>query len=642
MKVRNLLNPTLREAPAEAEIMSHQLMYRAGLIRKVAAGMYTYLPLGWRVIKKIEDIIREEMDGIGGQEVMMPVIQPAELWQKTGRWDVYGPEMFRVQDRHGRSFCLGPTHEEIITDLVRAEVRSYKELPLLLYQIQNKYRDERRPRFGLMRGREFIMKDLYSFDRGPEEGAVSYRRMYEAYERVFRRCGLSFRAVEADAGAIGGTGGTHEFMVLADSGEAAVVFCPECAYAANVERAECADEPLCKAAEASPGGVPDEVPEGVPDGAPDGVPDEAAKEAGLQEARGCIPAYEEMETPGVRTIAQLADFCGCEPRELVKALVYIVEDTVAGEAAAAAEVAAADTAAGEGTAADTAADKVVIALMRGDQDLNEVKLANLLEDRLGRVPDLALASPEKIEKLFSCEPGSLGPVGLPERMIAVADRKVMDMVSAVCGANKNDRHLRDVVPGRDFVPDYVGDLKLVAEGDGCPKCGRPLQAARGIEVGQVFNLGYKYSEKLGAAYLDQQGKEQVCYMATCGIGVSRTMAAAIEQNFDDHGIVWPMAIAPYQCIVVPVNVKDKELYETAERIYHELGQEGVEVVLDDRDERPGVKFKDADLVGYPLRITVGAKALAEGQVELLERGSGQMERVAVGDVVRMVRERVRE
>ncbi|MCL1791735.1 MAG: proline--tRNA ligase [Peptococcaceae bacterium] len=580
MRVCKLLNPTLREAPAEAEIVSHKLLYRAGLIRKVASGMYTYLPLGWRVIKKIEQIVREEMDGAGGQELMMPIIQPAEIWQETGRWDVYGPEMFRLQDRHGRFFCLGPTHEEIITDLVRSEVRSYKALPLLLYQMQNKYRDERRPRFGLMRGREFIMKDLYSFDRGQEEGAASYRLMYKAYERVFRRCGLSFRAVEADPGAIGGTGGTHEFMVLADAGEAAVVFCPACEYGANVERAECGESADCG------------------------------------ERVSGVPTCEEFVTVGtdgaaLKTLSEVADFCGCSPGDMVKSLVYQADD------------------------------KGVLVLIRGDLDVNEVKLANVLADKWGRVPDVSLAAPEMVTKLFGCEAGSLGPVGVPQGVFVVADPTVMAMVEASCGANRFGRHLRHVVPGRDFVPDVVGDVRLVGGGDLCPRCGMPLKEARGIEVGQVFNLGVKYSEKLGATYLDEQGKEHPCYMGCYGIGVSRTMAAAVEQNYDENGIVWPMAIAPYQCVVVPVNIKDEAVYRVAEGLYQELGEAGVEAVLDDRDERPGVKFKDADLVGYPLRITVGQKALVDGQVELMERRGGEMERVEVGDVVDVVRERIR-
>ena len=577
MKVSQMLNPTLREAPAEAEIMSHKLMFRAGLIRKVAAGIYTYLPLGWRTVRKIEQIVREEMDRAGGQELMLPIVQPAELWQQTGRWDVYGPEMFRLQDRHGRRFCLGPTHEEIITDLVRAEVRSYKQLPLLLYQIQNKYRDERRPRFGLMRGREFIMKDLYSFDRDAAESAVSYQKMYEAYTRIFRRCGLNFRAVEADQGAIGGTGGSHEFMALADSGEATVVFCPACTYSANVERAECQD-PAVEA---------EEVSSGTP-----------------------VPAYNELATPGVRSIDQLAAFCATASRNLTKALVC------------------------------TADDKVLLVAIRGDQELNEVKLRNALAPAFGPSVMLTFTPPEQVRTIFGCEPGSLGPIGLPPGMLLIADPTVMTMASTICGANKNDAHFQNVVPNRDFKPDLVADLRQVGEGDLCPHCGSPLSAARGIEVGQVFNLGKKYSESLKATYLDDQGKEQYCHMGCYGIGVTRTMAAVVEQSSDENGIIWPMAIAPYQCVVVPVAMKDADICRLSLRIYEDLQAAGLEIVYDDRDERPGVKFKDADLVGYPLRIIVGKKAMETGKAELVVRRTGSIELIATSEIAARVQEHI--
>jgi prolyl-tRNA synthetase len=561
MKVSQLLNPTLREVPAEAEVISHQLMLRAGYIRKAAAGIYTYLPLAWRVIKKIERIIREEMDAKGGQEVMLPIMQPAELWKETGRWDVYGPEMIRLKDRHDREFCLGPTHEEIITDLVRGEVRSYKQLPLLLYQIQNKYRDERRPRFGLMRGREFIMKDLYSFDRDPESSRKSYQKMYAAYERVFTRCGLDFRAVEADAGAIGGTGGTHEFMVLAESGEAAVVFCPKCNYAANVEKAECLPrKPLLK--------------------------------------NSFLEKDGEVHTPGIKTIDQLVDFLGVEKTLLIKTMVYKGDD------------------------------KFFLVLVRGDREINEIKVNNTL----GPFINLRMATPEEVYALLKCEPGFVGPVGIKDEIIIAADLEVAEMKNAVCGANKEDYHLVNVVCGEDFIPTTVLDLRMINPGEPCPKCGEKLKEARGIEVGQVFNLGKKYSEALKATYLDEKGKEQIIYMGCYGIGVSRTMAAAIEQNYDENGIIWPMAIAPYHCIVVPISLKDQEVAATAERLYHELKDLGVETVYDDRDERPGVKFKDADLVGYPLRVTIGQKALANGQVELYNRRTKSIELIAVDKV----------
>ncbi|RNC63079.1 MAG: Proline--tRNA ligase [Candidatus Dichloromethanomonas elyunquensis] len=570
MRVSQLLNPTLREVPAEAEVVSHQLMMRAGFIRKAAAGIYTYLPLGWRVIRKIEQIVREEMDAKGGQEVMLPIVQPAELWKETGRWDVYGPEMFRLKDRHDREFCLGPTHEEIITDLVRGEVRSYKQLPLLLYQIQNKYRDERRPRFGLMRGREFIMKDLYSFDRDPESSKESYRKMYDAYERIYSRCGLTYRAVEADAGAIGGTGGSHEFMVLAESGEAAVIFCSDCSYAANVEKAEC-----------SPRTVSGDH---------------------LQGKTG------EIHTPAIKTIDQVSDFLGIPKTSLIKTLAYQGDD------------------------------KFFLVLVRGDREINEIKVNNVL----GPFVDLRLAEPEEIRSYLDCEPGFVGPVGVSGEVFIAADLEVAEMKSAVCGANKKDYHLLNVICGKDFAPAQIADLRMVTPGEPCPKCGGNLKDARGIEVGQVFNLGTKYSEKLDAAYLDDKGKEQLIYMGCYGVGVSRTMAAAIEQNNDENGMIWPMQIAPYHCIVVPVTLKDNEVVSTAEKIYTKLQELGVETVMDDRDERPGVKFKDADLVGYPLRITIGPKALAEGKVELVYRKTKHTELMKVEAVCETIQKIVQD
>ncbi|HHV63513.1 MAG TPA: proline--tRNA ligase [Peptococcaceae bacterium] len=569
MKVSQMLNPTLREVPAEAEVISHQLMLRAGLIRKAAAGIYTYLPLGWRVIRKIEQIVREEMDAKGGQEVMLPIMQPAELWKESGRWDVYGPEMLRLKDRHDREFCLGPTHEEIITALVKGEVRSYKQLPLLLYQIQNKYRDERRPRFGLMRGREFIMKDLYSFDRDPESCQVSYQKMYDAYERVYTRCGLTFRAVEADPGAIGGTGGSHEFMVLAEAGEAAVVFCSDCSYAANVEKAECLPRPV-------------------------------AGDDSLKGKQG------EVYTPGTKTIEEVANFLGVKKTSLLKTLVYKGDD------------------------------RFFLILVRGDREINEVKVNNVL----GPFLNLRMAEPAEVQAILGCEPGFVGPVGLKADIFIAADLEVAEMKGAVCGANKKDYHLLNVVCGQDFVPNIIADLRMVTAGESCPKCGGKLKEARGIEVGQIFNLGTKYSEVLKATYLDEKGQEKLIYMGCYGIGVSRTMAAAIEQNNDEDGIIWPMPIAPYHCIVVPVTLKDPQVVATAEKLYTELQALGVEVVYDDRDERPGVKFKDADLVGYPLRLTIGQKALQEGKVELYYRRTRKTELLPIVQACQLVKNTV--
>lgn len=566
MRISQLFLPTLREVPAEAEVVSHQLLLRAGFIRKAAAGVYTFLPLAWRVIRKIEQIIREEMDRQGGQEIMMPIIQPAELWQESGRWDVYGPELFRLKDRHGRDFCLGPTHEEIITALVRQEIRSYRQLPQLLYQIQNKYRDERRPRFGLLRGREFIMKDLYSFDRDESGLEVSYQKMYDAYTRVFTRCGLKFRPVEADSGAIGGND-THEFMVLADSGEALVVFCPDesCGYAANVERAT---SPVQR----------DTVQEETPQ------------------------PLKMVDTPGMHTVEQVTAYLGLNARRLIKTILYQTEKGV------------------------------VAALVRGDRDVNEVKLQKVLD-----VLRLELADAATVEKITGARVGYAGPVGL-QNVRLVADDEVMLLVNAVAGANRDDAHLVNVNPGRDFVPHMVADIRVVRAGDPCPKCGAFLQETRGIEVGQIFKLGDKYSRALGATYLDEQGQSRPMIMGCYGIGVTRTMAAAVEQNHDEDGIIWPVSIAPFHVVVIPVNHKDEQQMSLAEEIYQELQAGGVEVVLDDRAERAGVKFKDADLVGYPMRITVGNQAVQTGKLELRYRATREMQLVSREQIAGHIRE----
>jgi prolyl-tRNA synthetase len=551
------MSPTLRETPAEAEVISHQLLLRAGYIRKSAAGVYTYLPLALRVIKKISAIVREEMESKGGQEITLPIIQPAELWLESGRWNVYGDELFRLKDRHGRDFALGPTHEEIITDLVRGEVHSYKQLPLLLYQIANKYRDERRPRFGLMRGREFIMKDLYSFDRDEAGLDVTYNNMYEAYTRVFTRCGLNFRAVEADSGAIGGNN-SHEFMVIAESGEAGIVYCDQCDYAANVEKAEAiAQEPVSEKLE----------------------------------------AMGEVATPGAKTIQEVCALLDIAAEKTIKTLIYQTEKGL------------------------------VVALLRGDRTLNEIKLQKMADTlQLNMAEDFA------IRGLTGAEAGSTGPVGLPkgkkaakeqELYLVVADLEIAKLINGVCGGNKTGCHLTNVNYERDFIADKVADIRTVEVGERCLKCGAPLQSARGIEVGQVFKLGTKYSSALNATFLDENGKSKELVMGCYGIGVSRTMAAALEQNFDENGIIWPVSIAPYHVVLVPVSNKDAEQMAAVEKLYLELTNLGVEVVLDDRNERPGVKFKDADLIGYPYRITVGPKGLQEGIVEVLRRRDGE-------------------
>ena len=543
MKMSNLYAPTLREVPAEAEVVSHQLMLRAGMIRKAAGGFYSYLPLAWRTLRKIEQIVREEMDAKGGQEIAMPIVQPAEIWQQTGRWDVYGDEMFRLKDRHQRDFCLGPTHEEMVTTLVKTDVRSYRQLPLMLYQIQNKYRDEIRPRFGLMRGREFIMKDLYSFDRDIAGLDISYKKMYDAYTNIFTRCGLIFRPVEADPGAIGGSG-THEFMVLADSGEAAIAYCESCNFAANVEKAEL-------------------------------MPIAATGEVALP--------LEKKLTPAQKTIQELSQFLSMPSDHLIKSMAYMTEKGP------------------------------VLALVRGDHEVNEIKLSNLLD-----VLQLDLANENDIKNLFHSTPGYLGPVGL-SGVLVIADASVVNMVNAACGANEEDQHFINVVPSRDFKVDKVADLRLIKESDPCPHCGAPVKTARGIEVGQVFKLHTKYSKALEASYLDENGQENLMVMGCYGVGVSRTMAAAIEQHHDEDGIIWPVSIAPYHVVIVPINIKDEAQMTLCNNLYEDLKAAGLEVVLDDRDERSGVKFKDADLIGYPLRVTIGPKALKENVVDVKVR-----------------------
>ena len=568
MRVSKLYAPTLREVPAEAEVVSHQLMLRAGFMRKAAGGIYTYLPLAWRVLKKIERIVREEMDAKGSQELLMPIVQPAEIWQESGRWDVYGAEMFRLQDRHNRCFCLGPTHEEMVTTLIRGDVRSYRQLPLSVYQIQNKYRDERRPRFGLMRGREFIMKDAYSFDRDEAGLDRSYQDMYDAYTNIFTRCGLNFRPVEADSGAIGGSG-SHEFMVIADSGEAEIVFCTSCDYAANVEKAEL-------------------------------FPLEAQEEAMLTK--------EEVVTPDCKTIADVCAYLKLPVDHSVKAVAYNSEKGL------------------------------ILCFVRGDHEVNEIKVINTCG-----VIDLEMATEEQLAAAGTVG-GYMGPVGIDnKKVIVVVDATVMKMHNVCCGANKEGFHFINVNPDRDFTPTYVADIRLIQEGDPCPHCGGEVSKARGIEVGQVFKLFTKYSSAFKATYLDENGKEQPMVMGCYGVGVSRTMAAAIEQNYDDNGIIWPIEIAPYHVLVVPVNTKDEASAAKAEEIYMQLKKVGLETVIDDRNERPGVKFKDADLIGYPLRVVVGPKTLTEGKLEVKIRKTGEIRYLPLdGDYVQDIKNIIAE
>ena len=564
MRATQLYAPTLRESPAEAELISHKLMYRAGFIRKAAGGVYSYLPLGWRTMKKIMQIIREEMDAAGGQEIMMPIMQPAELWKESGRWAVYGPEMMRFKDRHGREFALGPTHEEMITTLIRDEVRSYKQLPFMPYQIQNKYRDEIRPRFGLMRSREFVMKDLYSFDRDVDGMNISYQKMYDAYSKIFERCGLKFRAVEADNGAIGG-GHSHEFTVLAPSGESSIAYCEACNFAASDEKAEL--KKICAAAEE-------------------------------------LRPLEKVSTPDCHTIELVKNFLHVPIEKTIKAVAFMDD-----------------------------AERLILAFVRGDHEVNEIKVINAVDG----ANHLYMADEKLIAAAGGCA-GFMSPIGLNDKAIIVVDATVMEMYNAVAGANEVDTHFINVTPRRNFDAKkiIVTDIRMVQEGDPCPHCGEKLKMTRGIEVGQVFTLGKKYSEALHATFLDEDGREKFFEMGCYGIGVGRTMAAAIEQNNDADGIIWTRAIAPFEVVVVPVNAKDDKQLALAEEIYNELAAAGVDVLLDDRKERAGVKFKDCDLIGYPLRVTVSPKTLDSGNVEIKIRRSGEFMNFARGECVEKI------
>ncbi|HEX9061868.1 MAG TPA: proline--tRNA ligase [Clostridia bacterium] len=556
MKVSKMFIPTLREVPAEAEIASHKLMLRAGLMRKLASGIYSFLPLGYRSFRKVEEIIRQEMDRAGAQELIMSALLPAETYQASGRWEVFGPEMFRLKDRHDRDFCLGPTHEEVFTETVRNETRSYRSLPLTLYQIQTKYRDERRPRFGVMRSREFVMKDAYSFDRDEAGLDISYTAMYDAYRRIFDRCCLDYIVVDADTGAMGGSG-SQEFMVKSEIGEAAIAYCDSCGYAANDEKAQC-------------------------------VPD-------VSNTQDAELALQKVETPNSRTIEELVAFFGVSPKEFAKTLIYKADG------------------------------KLVVAIVRGDRELNETKLQN----HLGCI-ELTMADSSDVSSVTGAQVGFAGPVGL--KTYVVVDPEVAGMKNFITGANETGYHLKNVNMGRDFTPSAIVDIRNITEGDKCPKCGAPIKIARGIEVGHIFKLGTKYSKALSCVYLDESGKEQPMVMGCYGIGVNRTMAAVIEQNNDENGIIWPIAVAPYHVTIVTVNTTDSVQLEVSEKIYSELSASGVEVIWDERDERPGVKFKDADLIGIPIRITVGKKA-GSGVVEYKLRKDSQVRELSIDEAV---------
>lgn len=572
MRMSEMHMKTLREVPNEAEIASHILLLRSGMMKKLVSGVYGFMPLGWRTIRKIEDIIRQEMDATGAQEIHCSALQPAELWIESGRWSKYGPELMRLKDRNGRDFCLGPTHEEIFTDIIRNDVTSYRQLPQNLYQIQTKYRDEARPRFGLMRSREFIMKDNYSFDRDEAGLDISYQKMYDAYSKIFTRCGLVFRPVEADTGAIGGSN-SHEFTALSEVGESEIVYCEKCDMAATTERAEFRDAP--------------EVNEEM------------------------LP-MEEVHTPGTKTIEEVADFLKLPKDRTIKALLFVKYNDEMTEQTG-----------------------YVAAFVRGDRELNMIKLVNALG-----IPEHAIefADEVKMSAATGCVGGFTGPVGLHDCTVVV-DSELVGAKNMCAGANKADYHVKNVNYGRDYKGDIVADLKLLRAGDPCPVCGQPVKEARGIEVGQVFKLGTKYSEAMGAYYKDENQQDKLIVMGCYGIGVTRTMAAVVEQHHDENGIIWPMSVAPYHVTITLVSNTDEQQVAVANDIYEKLEAAGVEVLLDDREERPGVKFKDADLLGIPIRITVG-RGVANGVVEYkLRREADKVEKTpeqAIADAIALV------
>lgn len=569
MRLSRTLVPTLKEAPAEAEVPSHIFMMRGGYMRKVAAGVYSFLPLGWRVVQKVARIVREEMNRSGASEVFLPAVIPAELWKESGRWDAYGDQLLRFKDRKKADFVIGPTHEEVIVDLVRNDVRSYRQLPLNLYQIQTKFRDELRPRAGLMRGREFIMKDAYSFHADEPDATREYRNMYDCYGRIFRRCGLAFRAVEADTGAIGGSM-SHEFQVLAETGEDALVACDACDYAANVEQAE----------------------------------------TRVETAMGYVPVSREalvkLPTPGQRTIEEVSAFLKRPATSFVKTLIYLADG------------------------------RPIAALVRGDRSINEVKLKKAL-----KASELVMAGDAAVREVTGAPVGFAGPVGLA--IPVYCDLEVARMADFVVGGNQEDIHLGGVNLGRDFTPTATGDYRQAAPGDPCPRCGKgTFRGYRGIEVGHVFFLGTKYSEPMRCNFLAPEGKEKPMVMGCYGIGITRIAAAAIEQNHDKDGIIWPTPIAPYEVTLLALQSEDAQVKEACERLYAGLSAAGIEVLFDDRDERPGVKFKDADLIGIPWRIAVGKKGLADGIVELKARRASEVQKVRLDEAVDLVASRVRE
>lgn len=560
MKMSNMLMLTLREVPTEAEIASHKLMLRAGLMRKMASGIYNYMPLGLKVLKNVENIVREEMDAAGAQEFLASALLPAELWQESGRWDVYGAEMFRLKDRNGRDFCLGPTHEEVFTDIARNEIKSYKQLPVNLYQIQTKYRDERRPRFGVMRSREFVMKDAYSFDKDQQGLDITYDKMNEAYVKIFNRCGLDAKCVAADSGAIGGSN-SAEFMIKSEVGEDDVVFCEHCNYAANIEKAP-------------------------------STPEKAEVEE--------LKQLNKIETPNAKTIEELVACLNTTEKKFAKTLIF------------------------------NADGKIVAVMVRGDREVNEVKVSNAL----GGIINLEMASAEEVFTATSAKVGFAGPIGIKVDVLLV-DEEIVNMYNLVVGANETGYHIENVNYGRDF-EGKVGDFRNVTAGEKCPECGKEITIARGTEVGHIFKLGTKYSESMNATFIDENGKEKPFLMGCYGIGVTRTMASIIEQHNDENGIIWPLSVAPYHVSIIPVNIKDEEQMKVAEKLYQELEELGVEVIMDDRNERAGVKFKDSELIGIPMRITVGKK-IVDNEVEFKFRTGGDNQVIKVHDVITRVK-----
>lgn len=557
--------PTLREVPSEAEIPSHQLLLRAGMMRKLVSGVYSYLPLGYRVIRKIENIVREEMDNAGSQELLMSAIMPKELWEATGRWQNFGPEMFKLKDRNDREFCLGPTHEEYFTSIIKDEVKSYKQLPLNLYQIQTKYRDEKRPRFGVIRAREFIMKDAYSFDKDVEGMKNSYKQMWDAYEKIFTRLKLKYKIVQGDSGAMGGSD-SHEFIALAETGEGVIAYCNGCDYAATDEKAKVVYK--------------------------------------VENTDEIERDMEKVHTPNVTTIDDLEKFFNIKKSNFGKALVYIAQG------------------------------EPIVVIVPGDRELNEIKLCNYLG-----IPEheLQMADEDTIKRISGGEKGFTGPIGLKEGVRLIVDSRITKMKNLIVGGNETDYHIKNANYGRDFQGEVAEDLLMVQEGDICPVCGEPLHMDRGIEVGNIFQLGTKYSTSLNATFLDEDGKEKPFIMGSYGVGVSRSMAAIIEQYHDENGIIWPLVVAPYHVIVTVVNTKNEEQMNLGEKIYEMLSDEGLEVLLDDRNERAGVKFNDRDLIGIPIRITVGKKA-SDNIVEYSLRKNGEKIEISVDEIIDKIKE----